>query len=128
MCEFASLTDTRAAHSDLFHSPSPTKSGTAKRCKENASACTNPQKPEADAENPTSPNTSSEESKPAATDASPERNLSEENCKPQSVKMEDDVTMEPQETDEKEKEGEEREEGDSRPEPAVISQEEGKHE
>lgn len=41
--------------------------------------------------------------------------------------MEGDVTMDQQEADEKEKEGEGREEGDSRPEPAVISQEEGKH-
>lgn len=110
-----------------FIPPPLPNSGTAKRRKENASACTNPQKPEADAENLTSPNTSSEESKPATTDASPERSLSEENCRPQSVKVEGDVTMDPQEADEKEKEGQEKEEGDSRPEPAVISQEEGKH-
>lgn len=60
-------------------------------------------------------------------DALPECDLSEENCKPQSVKTEGNVTMEQQEADEKEKEEEdERAEGDSRPEPAVISQEEGK--
>lgn len=95
--------------------------------KENVSACTNPQKPETEAENPTSPNTTNEESKPVTTTTLPVCNLLEENCKPQSAEIECDLTGDQQKMDEKEKEGEERTEGNSRPDPAIISQDEGKH-
>lgn len=92
----------------------------AKCTKETASAGSNLQKTEIEAENLMSPNTANEESKPATTTALPE-----EKCKPQLAQIEGDVTVDCQKTEEKEKEGEERAEGDSQPDPAVISQEEG---
>lgn len=78
-----------------------------------------------EAENLVSPNTANEERKPATTAASPECNLSEDKCIPQLEKMEGDITVDQQKTDKKEEE--ERAEGDRQPDPAVISQEEGKH-
>lgn len=99
----------------------------ANRAKENALACKNPQKTEMEAKNLTSPNTAKEESEPPTTAALAECNLSEEKCKLPLAKIESDVTVDQQRTDEKEKEGEERAEGDSQPDPAVMSEEEGKH-
>lgn len=96
----------------------------AKLSKENASACTNPQKSQT--EKKTSQNTENEESEPATISASSECTSSEENDKPQSVEKEGDLTMDQQNTNEEEKRGEEKMEVDPPPETASLSLEKGK--
>lgn len=98
----------------------------AKLGKENASACTNPQKSQTETENKTSQNTANEESELAKTSASFECTSSEENSNPQSVEKEGDRTMDPQNTNEEEKRGEEKMEVDPHPETAASSPEKGK--
>lgn len=98
----------------------------AKLSKENASACTNPQKSQTETENKTSQNTANEESEPATISASSECTSSEENGKPQLVEKEGDLTMDQQNTNEEEKRGEEKMEVDPHPETAASSPEKGK--
>lgn len=96
----------------------------AKLSKENASACTNPQKSQT--ETKTSQNTANEESEQATVSASSECTSSEENGKPQSMEKEGDLTADLQNTNEEEKRGEKEMEVDPHPETAASSPEKGK--